>query len=175
MEHYHDTAPFSRCRESQRSSTSHKHAMPVQLRPLHPISGPLAQSSRASACRAEGRGSKARTDRQFSRARSLEGSTVGLHPARDGALPSESTLLESPVIKQVGCRSVKADAMVRIHPEEPISKPARCNSIAYAASNGRGSRCNSWCGHHFTEHVRHRRGNGPENRCAPQRRPECNG
>jgi hypothetical protein len=24
-----------------------------------------------------------------------------------------------------------------------------------------------------TEHVRHRRGNGPENRCAPQRRPEC--
>ena len=28
-------------------------------------------------------------------------------------------------------------------------------------------------GTNSTEHVRHRRGNGPENRCAPQRRPEC--
>lgn len=60
-----------------------------------------------------------------------------------------------------------------IHAGEPVSTPASCNSIAYAASNGRDSRCKSWCGHHSTEHVRHRRGNGPENRCAPQRRPEC--
>lgn len=37
----------------------------VQLPSLRPFQGPLAQSVRATACRAEGRGSKARTDRQF--------------------------------------------------------------------------------------------------------------
>lgn len=57
-------------RESQRSSMSHTHASPVQLRPLHPFHGPLAQSARALACRAKGSGSITRTDRQFPRARS---------------------------------------------------------------------------------------------------------
>lgn len=37
----------------------------VQLPSLHPIFGPLAQTARAPACRAEGRGCKTRTDRQF--------------------------------------------------------------------------------------------------------------
>ena len=49
--------------------------------------------------------------------------------------------------------------------------PTRCNGeSARTASDGGGSRFESWCGHPFikTEHVRHRRGNGPENRCAPK-------
>ena len=32
---------------------------------------------------------------------------------------------------------------------------------------------NPGAGTNSTEHVRHRRGNGPENRCADHRRPEC--
>ena len=63
--------------------------------------------------------------------------------------------------------------LVRIQPEEPVSCPQGVIEYAYAASNGRGSRCESWCGHLLKEHVRHRRGNGPENRCAPLKRPEC--
>lgn len=139
----------SKSRESQRSSTSHKHAMPVQLRPLGPFQRSVSSVSRAPACRAEGRGSKARTDRQFPRARSDRRQHGRLAPGRRRSVTVRVHHFKILGDVTVACRPVKADAMVQNHPGEPVSTPARCNSIAYAASNGRGSRCKSWCGYHF--------------------------
>lgn len=64
-----------------------------------------------------------------------------LHPARDGALPSGSTIFRFLGDLTVGCRSVKAAVLVRIQPEEPVSCPQGVTEYEYAASNGRGSRC----------------------------------
>ena len=104
----------------------------VRLQPLQPFQGPLAQSARALACRAKGRGSITRTDRPFLRARSDRRQHGCFAPGRRRSVTvrvHHFRILGDPT---VGCRSVKAAAMVRIHPEEPIQE---CGAVLWTASS----------------------------------------
>ena len=138
-------APWSHFQKAGRASALSGFICPtwlVRLQPLQPFQGPLAQSARALACRAKGSGSKARTDRHFPRARSDRRSTAVLPLLRlsqvcsaphDDALSRFSAAhsrRRSVTVRvhpfrilgdlTVGCRSVKAAALVRTQPEEPI-------------------------------------------------------
>lgn len=124
---------FSKSRESQRSSTSHKHATPVQLRPLGPFYGREEEQQTRLLVREETAGAAPVSTASFEGLVVSEGSTAVLHTAGDGALPSESTLSSFPGDPAVGCRSVKAEALVRPQPGEPLQPqpPARCNGTLH--------------------------------------------
>ncbi len=104
----------------------------VRLQPLQPFQGPLAQSARALACRAKGSGSITRTDRQFQRARSDRRQHGCFAHSRRRSVTvrvHHFTILGD---LTVGCRSVKAAALVRTQPEEPFQE---CGAVLWTASS----------------------------------------
>ena len=116
-------APWSHFQKAGRASALSGFICPtwlVRLQPLQPFQGPLAQSARALACRAKGSGSITRTDRHFQRARSDRRQHGCFAHSRRRSVTVRVHHFRILGDLTVGCRSVKAAALVRTQPEEPI-------------------------------------------------------